>query len=375
MDIKVLDKNYKVVALVDAVDSFIWTDRYNSFGEFEIYTPVTAEFLSVFQIDRYLEIDDSDRTMIIESQEIKSDVEVGNKLIVKGRSLETLLERRVVFHQTLYVAEELQNIFSDLLDRNFINPESSNGFQDPADPFKRKMPNMTWLENSDTRLDGILVDKQYYSETIYKIFEDLTKEHDLGFKVVLNDSNQFVMSIYLGEDRSYAQTTNPFVVFSPAFDNLDNSFYVKSKRRFKNFARILSFIYDTGALHVQSIVPGTVDPTGINNREVFIDLQDEISRYVLGTTTLIDTDEYNEQVKSKAREILKNELGIVTFFDGVADVTTTYKYGVDFFLGDIVQLEDEYGHVGRSQITEIIISEDVSGFVIIPTFTPIDDEE
>ena len=55
-------------------------------------------------------------------------------------------------------------------------------------------------------------------------------------------------------------------------------------------------------------------------------------------------------------------------FEGEVEATIMYKYGEDFFMGDYVQLEDEYGHEGQAYISEFIISQDSSGISMYPTF-------
>ena len=48
-----------------------------------------------------------------------------------------------------------------------------------------------------------------------------------------------------------------------------------------------------------------------------------------------------------------------------------YKYGEDFFIGDIVQIANEYGHEGRAYISELVISQNEDGVSIYPTFQTI----
>ena len=51
------------------------------------------------------------------------------------------------------------------------------------------------------------------------------------------------------------------------------------------------------------------------------------------------------------------------------DSTRQYIVDEDFFLGDIVQIENEYGIQAQPRIIEIIESEDENGISVIPTFT------
>jgi pyruvate/oxaloacetate carboxyltransferase len=53
-------------------------------------------------------------------------------------------------------------------------------------------------------------------------------------------------------------------------------------------------------------------------------------------------------------------------FEG--DVESTYEYKTDWNIGDIVQIENEFGITATSRIIEVIESEDASGHKIIPTF-------
>ena len=65
------------------------------------------------------------------------------------------------------------------------------------------------------------------------------------------------------------------------------------------------------------------------------------------------------------------EVPISKAFDGSADTKQMFEYGIDFFIGDKVQIEDAYGHSAASIVTEFIISVDDSGYSAYPTFTAI----
>jgi hypothetical protein len=45
-----------------------------------------------------------------------------------------------------------------------------------------------------------------------------------------------------------------------------------------------------------------------------------------------------------------------------------YLYGVDFYMGDIVQMVTEYGLEGKVQVMEIIQTQNETGISIYPTF-------
>ena len=134
MDIYVLDKNLDAISVVDTYESFIWTDRYFGYGDFELYTPMSNGILETIQQDFYLQMRNSDRVMIIEKLLINTDVETGNHITVTGRSLESILDRRVVWGQVT-LKGNLQSEIERLLNLCIISPSNVN----------RKIPNFIFF--------------------------------------------------------------------------------------------------------------------------------------------------------------------------------------------------------------------------------------
>ena len=63
--------------------------------------------------------------MVIEELEIESDPEISPTLIVKGRSLESVLDRRIIWGQII-LDGNLQTEIERILDENIINPVISD---------------------------------------------------------------------------------------------------------------------------------------------------------------------------------------------------------------------------------------------------------
>lgn len=101
MELLVLNTDFESIAVIDTYESMIWTDRYNSYGDFEIYFAMDTNLLSCLKEDYYLWLKDSEHCMIIEDIKINADIEEGNHLVVTGRSLESILERRIIWGQRI----------------------------------------------------------------------------------------------------------------------------------------------------------------------------------------------------------------------------------------------------------------------------------
>ncbi len=56
-------------------------------------------------------------------------------------------------------------------------------------------------------------------------------------------------------------------------------------------------------------------------------------------------------------------------FTGSIDYQHPFAINEDFFLGDLVQIENENGIKAAPRITEVIYSEDDTGYTVVPTFS------
>lgn len=360
-----MNTSFEKIAILDSTYSLIWTDRYNKPGDFEIYTPVDTYLLGVLRTDYYLTIPDTNKAMVIESIEIKTDLETGDKLVVRGRSLESILDRRVVKSPTV-IADGTN---TDVGLRTLIN----DAFVTAVDTLRR-VSNFSCVATADATITSIPFSGTFYGDNILDVVAGWCLGKNLGFKIVLSSNNILQFSLYNGIDRSYTQTVNPRVVFSPNFDNLKRADYIKAIDAYKNSVwashyLLLGPVLDPVPYLFTSEFPDTNRPTGLNRRETFLDETSLPLYYENGTTQIPLTDHFN-QVKFLANvELFYNR--IVEAFDGEADSTQSYGYNTDYYLGDIVQVEDQYGHTGRARITEVIISESTTGKSIYPKFEPV----
>jgi len=353
MDILILNTQLESSSLLDTYESLVWTDRYYKYGDFEVYTPVSIQLISEIQPGYYLWSRDSEHTMIVEGREIVSDAEAGNKLIVTGRSLESILCRRIVWNMTTLTGS-LQNGIKQLLDDAIINPTDPN----------RKIDNFIFVESTDPAITELTLETQIeQGKGLYDTIVSICESVSIGFKVILTDDGQFAFSLYAGTDRSYDQLANPYVVFSPKFENIINSNYLESDKNFKNVTLVAGEGEDNNRVTLEVTTEAGVE-TGLNRRELFTDV-----RYLSKKTsdrTLTDA-EYQAELKQKGLEELAEYTAVKTF-EGEVDTVNMFVYGEDFFMGDIVQVANEYGAASKSRVTEFIHSQDQSGKKAYPTF-------
>ena len=347
MDIYVYNKNLERIGLIDIYKSLIWTKRYYQAGDFELYVPASTELLETLQRDNILVREDDDTVMVIEKIEITTDVETGNFITVSGRSIESYLERRIIRHQT-NINDTVENAIRMLVVENAINPRDSH----------RVIPNLV-LGGLQGLTDTIQIQITY--DNLYDVIVSLCQSYNYGWKITF-ENGKLVFNLYKGTDHSYSQNSNPYVVFSPEFDNLINSHYITNKATYKNYAYVLGEGEGSSrSFRAVSNKAGYI-PKNLDLYELYVDAKD-----LTTNEGEISNQEYEEMLYTRGIEKL-NECKVTTAFEGEVNSNLSYQYKKDYNLGDIVQVTNEYGITTKARITEIIESESDTGTELVPTF-------
>lgn len=350
----VLNSNLATIKNIDIFESLIWTDRYFEYGDFELYTPIQLDLLSFLQQDNFLWLKGSEHLMIIEKLEVVCDLENGDRLIVTGRSLESILNRRILWDQTI-LSGNFQECIQTLINDSIISPSIP----------ERAIPNFIFKESTDPAITELTLDVQISrGGNLYEIIQILCFEKNVGFKITLSKEDQFIFELYMGADHSFDQLENPFVIFSPEFDNLINSNYSETKTNYKTITLVEGERKEGFPRKEVTVGEGSA----LSRRELYTDAS---NIYQVVDEVMLTDEEYIVQLEQRGAEVLST-FSFERSFDGAIDTSTAFKYGEDFFLGDIVQIVNEYGIEGKARIVEIIRSQDLSGLTVYPTYIAVD---
>lgn len=351
MELVGLNSSFETVGVVDQFESLIWTDRYSVCGDFELYTPVTSEILTTMAVDNFVYLKESEHLMVVEKSEIVTNPKTGNYLLTKGRSLESILDRRIILYDYL-LSGNLQTAIQALLNSAMI-----------ASSPERNFPNFVFLASTDPAITALTIYSQFEVMPILNVVQSVCESYGVGFKITLNSTNQMVFSFYRGVNRTYDQSDRDPIVFSPKFDNLVNSQYVESKVAYRNIAYVIG--EGTGNARQYSVVGSGPEPEkyGLSRREIALnggDLSANIS-------PVLSPAQYANVLLQRGADYLASVKNTIRF-EGEITSGQHFKYGEHFFMGDIVQVENEYGMRGSSMVTEMIYSQDSSKISAIPTF-------
>lgn len=357
MEIALLDEDFYELYILDMFNSLIWTDRYWKCGDFEIVVAPSTDILSVLLDTKYLKLAESPHHMILEDSNIHSEVEEGNELILTGRSLESILDRRVVWN-IIAMSGNLQDEVERLLDDNAISP--SDGLRTFAD--------LVFNTSSDEVITDLTVDTQFGGETLYKVLTQLCEADGIGFRILRNlTTDKFDFELYAGLDLSYDQTINEAVVFTSALDNLINTDYIESTRSLKTVC-LVAGTAGVGSIKTRTTVfaPDSSTLEDLERRELY--LEASVSRNTPDGE--LSDEDYLLQLEGRGKEELAKYIHL-KYFDGEID-TTMYNYGDEFNMGDVLQIADDYGHETKSRVTEMIYSQDHAAIKIYPTFETVE---
>lgn len=339
MNLYVLNKSYEPVAVIDAFKSLIWTKRYYTCGDFELYIPADENLLQYLQNDYFLIRDDDDSAMIIEELEIQTDVENGDYYIVSGRSIESVLKRRIVRWQTVINTADVVQGLKQLIVTHTGNGDSSDN---------RAIPGLV-IDDSLTVSETLIA--QITGDVLLDAVSSICTRFGIGLKMVLSGST-LTLSFYQGSEVD--------VIFSPEFDNMINSKYVRDYTNLANFAVVAGEGEGTSRVTV-SMASGTLQ-SGFALREMYVDARD------LSTNNgEISNQNYSQMLLERGYEQLA-EHDVVQSFEAEIEPQTSFVYKTDYNLGDIVTVTNEYGVTAKPRIVEIIESWDDTGYSAIPTF-------
>lgn len=355
--IYVLNQNFELQGVIDEYVSIIWRPAYYEIGDFEIYLGATDKAIDLLRPDRYV-VRSSDisvvngvttykKVMIIKNLQLITDVENGDFYCVTGRELKFLLHQRIVWGRYI-INDTVEYALRRLIGANAINPVEPT----------RIIPNM---QHADPKGYGEKIDIQISNKQLDEAVIEICKTYGYGWDIYITD-NKLTVEIYKGVNRSYAQTENPYVVFGDNFENLFTTEYVYQSEQFANMTLVGGEGEDLDRIY--AYVNNEV--SGLERYEVFTDARD-ISQNLDSEEEAISYEDYLLLLERRGRENLSTT-SIAEGFTGEVLSDVAFKYGRDFFIGDIVTVINSYGIQKNVRVLSAIESEGEDGTKLLPQF-------
>lgn len=360
MEIYILDSLFRRDKVVDKFESIIWTERFSSIGDFELHLHSTLENRNLFPYGTRIAINESHRVMTVETVEDATDEEGRKMLTLKGRSLEQILDDRVARDSTENLTVKPKWNITGLpvaIAKKIFHDTCVLGKFNVSDiiPNINEGPGVYPVDTIAAPTDSITVGIEPMS--VYSAIKQLADLYGFGFRLIRNyDTSMLYFDVYMGSDRTTGQSTLPSVIFSPDLDNLKNTRELTTIATYKNVAYVISPV-GSAIVYSDDVDPTTV--TGFNRRVLWVKADD-----ITDPNSATLTDRLNQRGKEELSKCRR-----LSAFDGEIGQTSSYTYGIDMNLGDLIEVRNTDGATNNMQVTEWIIVQDKEGQRSYPTLS------
>ena len=257
--------NISLEAVCDSFSSLLWDIEYYKCGAFEVYIAASPRNIEIFQTGRIVgRDDDKEHFGLIESVELETDAEDGDYLIIKGRFLMCLLERRIIyptFNFTKLVS--YSQIIMNVVQYNAC----TSGI--------RKIPGLVVGCSSGTFWDTetkLQVSYDNLMEWVYTICEKIGGTANIRLSKTNNEHYEMIFELSQGTDRSILQEINPHIIFSDRYNNLLSFTYFTDTSVKKNYAYVLG--KGEGEKRKRTTYFEGAEPSSLERYEVYVDAKD-----------------------------------------------------------------------------------------------------
>lgn len=341
---KLNNTEFELIGQINKYTSLIWPDKYNGYTSFELNAPVTNENRELIKKGNVIWCG-GDNAAIIEIVESDADENGQKTFSVKGRTLEALLTRRIIWGTYHCANKYSSTAMYEIVESQCIN----------ANDVARIIP---FLECAEDEELGKRVSFQKTGGEVYEALVSIATDADLGFDVLFRPrEKKLIFKVIEGVDRAIAPmygNASDLVIFSTDLEDILSSSYYTNDQDVKT----LAFVHGEGEGSKRKyIVSGNNASNGFERKELYVDardLQSEIT-HSDGSVTTITDDDYNDLLNDKGIEKLA-EYTEIELFEAEMRVTgdIQYKYGIDYNKGDKVLIQDtDIGIQVVGRVTEV----------------------
>lgn len=386
MDLYTMNENFIPDKVVDEFFSAIWTERYSSAGEVQLVVPAFADYIDMLKEGTYLGLAGSHEVMELKTQSIED-----KKLTITGQTMLSFLDERIHWTKTTdsehpigdlsVPSAKLGELVADRVDKMVIHPTSFTGGYPWSDL------NLDWERDKLERLELGAIDHSGTAQRwtvpvgpLYSVLTELAQKDGLGISLYLESADAILgyvlkFTTYRGVDRTSSQSVVPLIRLTPDMETLTGLKEIRSIDGYKN---VVYVVYQN-KLYIRYEDPANI-PEGLDRRVMVIDAEGEpVGRnytasgnfaYYGGayTYTYVGPTEIAAFIDQNAKDALANH-NYIKALDGQFSQTNEYKFGTDYGLGDIIELEGLTGVINKARITEYIRAQDNTGEREYPTLS------
>lgn len=427
-DIYVLDKNLEAIGIVDTYKSCIWVNRYREIGDCELYVEATEGMLNLLKDGYYLMRPDDNMVCQIKKIELDTNAEEGNYIIAYGYDVKRFLDQRIIWG-TMSCNGNVEAFIRTMVDKTLISANlgarqlyKPNGGQllylgDLAGFTEVATEQMSY-KNVGEKVREYCAQYHWGYRFILgneKFWFQLYKGTDRTATVIFSDEYENLSTTQYTKDSTHlgnvalvagegqgSERSRNVSGYEEGVDRYE--IYVDAKDISKTITwGDLTAMYPTTDAGGQGYISGSAS-TGYTYNMNYINIQvvdsDQLTNlqeaYPDGQLITIDGNQYYQIYNEVIADIPSNspesgdnitlrdvvysvyllnrgyekmaEYGTVTSFNGTVEPDVTFTYKQDYFLGDLVTVENSFGVSVSARIVEVMEVSDDNGYNIEPKF-------
>jgi hypothetical protein len=432
-DVYVYNRNLQLTGIIDSYKSLIWVNRYRAVGDCELYVDATTENLNLLKKGYYLKRPDDDMICQIRYIELDTDAEEGNYLIVKGFDVKSWLDQRVVW-STMNVDGNAETFIRTMVNnalgsaglsaRRILDDNGNRIFYlGNVAGFTEALTEQVSYKNIGEKVreyclkfgwgyrvtfaQGLFYFQLYKGKdkTQSVIFSD-AYENLATTTYIEDETNMGNVALVAGEGQGtarsrnvsgYAESVDRFEIYVDAKDISKTitwgdltALYPTTDKGGQGYISTENGypVYKMNYINIQIVDPDqlrTLKQAFPDGTELTIDGNDYYQIYnevIADLTSSTPQDEdnivlrdvvYSVYLLTRGYEKL-SEYGAVTSFEGTIEPNTTFIYKQDYFLGDTVTVQNQFGISVGAQIVEVIEVNDDNGYSVEPKFEYVSQE-
>lgn len=338
--VEIKDKyKLKTVALVEPQEC--WFElSFQDVGEFEVYCRATPANLKALQKGRYIKLPNKRFIWVITAVKYSFNAGGSRMISATGYEAKWLLRKRCIL-----TPRELNGTITSAI-YSLVNTNMGTGADDT-----RKIQGFT-VDTNDLLIN--ISGTQATRGNLLEFVNNLLKNYNCGSTVIF-DEGELKYQIFAGDVKVQS------VKFSQSLDNLLSSEYLTDDANHATSALVVSNVEDMD--YTKEYDEGA---TGIDRAEIVIESNlstkyedaDGIEQETTPDSTLYKGWQQEEGKNKLAEHITVEEI------NGEIDlINSNYVFDEDFFIGDMVRIQDEYfNFFVNTIISKYTIKQDANGY-------------
>lgn len=339
--IEVRDKDTKLQkALIIPTDCFFELTYYGV-GEFVVECKLDDTILNCVKKGDFLTIPNRQYIFIINSLKPSYDTEKGYTMTLAGMQAKSILNQRVINNAKVLSTDLARAINGLVLENAGANASAERNMN---------------IEVVESSVVETIEETQATVGDLLEFTENLLKTKECGSEIYI-ENNVLKYRVYKGQDKS------GFVIFSQGFDNLLNSEYEESNINEKTCILVES----EGVFQEYN---SNSNAKGIDRKEIFF--ESSVSpKYTNSQGEEVELDLTNSEqlatfknfLVEDGKEQLTNYKVEQTFNGDIDTALNQYEFGVDYYLGDKVKIQDGYLNIIYTpRIIKVTLSQNTTGY-------------